>query len=75
MLFDLRAQPERLKRFCINAGRVLFLSLNFEKGIHYLLRAAVDPRELIALYPELQVLLCCSPVPMLGSVNSAVLVG
>lgn len=44
-----------MKRFCINAGRVLFLSLKFSKGVDYLLRANIDPRELVALYPELQV--------------------
>ena len=49
-------QEERLARFFIDAGRVLFLSLKFDKACQLLERSNIDPRELIALYPELQVL-------------------
>ena len=48
-------QEGRLTRMNIDAGRVLFLSLEFEFGCELLSRCALDPRELLCLYPELQV--------------------
>ena len=42
-------------RFYIDAGRVLFLSLEFEAAFKYLKQSPLDPRELIAMCEVLQV--------------------
>ena len=38
----------------LHAGRVAFLSQQFAMGCELLAQAPLDPREIIALYPELQ---------------------
>jgi hypothetical protein len=52
-------QESKFARFNIDAGRVLFLSLEFERALELLRKVPrFDFRELVALYPELQVRRC-----------------
>jgi hypothetical protein len=41
-------------RLNLDAGRVLFLGLHFEAAFAYLAASTVDPREIIAMFPDVQ---------------------
>ena len=47
-------QPAKLSRFHLDAGRVLYLDLQFEEAVTHLNSSPIDPREVIAMYPDLQ---------------------
>jgi hypothetical protein len=51
-------QEARLDMLLLRAGRVAFLGQQFAVGCELFAQAPLDPRELIALYPELQVSGC-----------------
>mmetsp|Transcript_24844 Transcript_24844/g.86512 ORF Transcript_24844/g.86512 Transcript_24844/m.86512 type:complete len:998 (-) Transcript_24844:74-3067(-) len=51
---EARDKVAKLSRFHLDAGRVLWLDLDFEEALAHLTHARLDPRELIAMYPELQ---------------------
>ena len=45
----------KLERLSLDAGRALCLGLHWEAGLAHLAASPIDPREVIALFPELQV--------------------
>lgn len=47
-------KPAKLSRFHLDAGRVLWLDLEFEEALNHLTLARLDPRELLAMFPDLQ---------------------
>lgn len=51
---DEALKEERLGWMYIDAGRVLFLSLEFEAACELFSKSTLDARELLSLYPELQ---------------------